>query len=127
MKYTDLRRPKCPRSEGNIDLFFWHQETPFRSHLKSKGIQPSYKEVLECLGGSLRDQVRTVAIHWLLCKDNAPIPFEKLYHLSYLLDVAPNSFFLCLKVIFTPDFKVIHEKYRVVEKRKQFRRIRSRM
>lgn len=70
VKYSDLRRLKCPASEGNVVLFLWHQETPFRSHLKSKGTQPSHTEVLECVGGSSWDQEWTVASHWLLCEDN---------------------------------------------------------
>lgn len=47
--------------------------------------------------------------------------------ITYLLDVAPNSFLLCPKVRFTLDVKVIHAEYRVVGKLKHFRRTQRRM
>lgn len=40
--------------------------------------------------------------------------FEKWYH--YFTRCGSSSFLLCPKVIFTPNFKVIHEKYRFMEK-----------
>lgn len=46
--------------------------------------------------------------------------------ITYLLDVAPNSFLLCPKARFTLDVKVIHEVHRVVGKLKHFRRAQRR-
>lgn len=104
-----LQEAQVPGSEGNVAVSLASGPLHSEDIWTQRATPPPSIQDLQYWGGASWAQEWTVANHWLFCEDNAQYTLWEMI-LSYLLDVAPNSFSLCPKAIVTPNFKDIHEK-----------------